>query len=72
MKNLNKKYIHESIKNYWKMRRNTNLDESILVEAALFIEETFDVYLTDYEICGENLLNLKDMETFIFKKLKVE
>jgi hypothetical protein len=40
----------------------------VLAEAALFVEETFNLTLADKEISLENLSTLEKMESFILKR----
>lgn len=45
-------------------------DEASLLEAALFIEDEFGIFLSDNEICEENLGTHFAIETFVRNKLQ--
>ena len=67
---MDHKYIKECINEFSKLRKNKPKNESTLLEAALFIEDVFDLTLSDDEICGKNLGSSKAMKHFVLKKLK--
>ena len=51
------------------MRKNAGKNNAALLEVALFIEDVFGIFLSDTEICEDNLGTHQDAEIFVLKKL---
>jgi hypothetical protein len=60
------------LQQYNLLPRGQGKDAAALAEAALFLEETFPITLTDEEICEENLGSSAAMEVFVLKRLSGE
>ena len=58
-------YIHDCLCEFDEMAQKK--DDRFL-QTALFIEEMFDITLTDEEICVENLGDKKALSAFVLKK----
>jgi hypothetical protein len=69
---MNLKEAHMRLKEFSGIRQNAGKEETALLEAALFIEDTFGIVLSDEEICEENLGTLEAVKKFICKKLELE
>jgi len=50
------------------MRPDAGSDEPRLLEAALFLEDVFGLFLSDDEICEKNLGTHQAMESFLINK----
>lgn len=68
---MNPQDICERVKEFTNIRENAGGDEAALLEAALFVEDVFEIRLSDEEICEENLGTHQAIEKFVSKKLEV-
>jgi hypothetical protein len=66
---MNIREVHMRLKEFSGIRQNAGKEETGLLEAALFIEDTFGIVLSDEEICEENLGTHEAIKRFICKKL---
>ena len=64
------KDIHSRMQEFSSIRENAGNDEAALLEVTLFVEDVFEITLSDDEICEENLGTHEDTEAFVQKKLK--
>ena len=55
---------------YLKLRPKIENNKIIIAEVALFLEDTFDITLSDREICQENLGTHESLRNLIIKKLE--
>lgn len=66
---IKKEYILQCLDEFNEIRQKPGKDEtSIILEAALFIEDVFGIVLTDDEICVNNLGSNKNLEDFVLRK----
>lgn len=61
--------IRERLAEYAALGREPGRDELALLEAALFLEESFPIRISDAEISEENLGTLELMERLVVAKL---
>ena len=54
---------------YARLQTELNLPPPDLIEIAFFIEDSFDIRLTDSEIVPENMGDLDTAERFVMRKL---
>ncbi len=66
---MNQTEIRERILEFVGANPNTGNDEAELLEAALFIEEEFRLFLSDDEICEKNLGTHRAIEKFVIEKI---
>ena len=66
----NTAFIHEVVQEYRRLRGETWSDPAALAEAALFVEDVFDIQLCDEEISGEELGSPEKMARLVEKKLR--
>jgi hypothetical protein len=64
--------IHDRIDEFRKTRDDAGSDDAALLEAALFIEDVFDLCLSDDDICEKNLGTHLLMEEFVLKKYETK
>ena len=63
------KEVHNRIKEFGNIRRDAGRNQAALLEVALFVEDVFGLFLSDAEICEDNLGTHQDTENFVLKKL---
>jgi hypothetical protein len=68
---MNLREVHMRLEEFSRIRQNAGKEETALLEVALFIEDTFDIVLSDEEICEENFGTHEQIERFIYKKLNL-
>lgn len=68
---MNIREVHMRLKEFSGIRQNAGREATALLEAALFIEDTFGIVLSDEEICEENLGTHEAIKRFICKKLEL-
>ena len=61
--------IRERLAEYAALGRDPGRDELALLEAAMFLEESFPIRISDAEISEENLGTLELMERMVVAKL---
>jgi len=62
------KYAFKIIDEYFNSLSMTGKSDVDLAEVALFLEDEFDISITDNEICKENLGSKKAVNHYITKK----
>ena len=66
---MDEQNVKERLEEYARIRQDAGADEVALAEAALYLEEAFDILLSDEDIRQENLGSHADMERFVLRKL---
>ena len=66
---VNSKEVHKRIKEFGNMRKNAGKNNAALLEVAFFVQDVFGIFLSDTEICEDNLGTHQDAEIFVLKKL---
>jgi acyl carrier protein len=62
--------VFDRINEFRRIRPEAGSDDTKLLEAALFVEDVFDIQLSDDEICEENLGSYAAISQFITRKLE--
>ena len=68
---MNIEEIQKRVNEFRNIREEAGNNEPALLEAAMFIEDSFGLVLTDDEICEANLGTYRNLERFVIEKLKV-
>lgn len=62
--------LDDIIGEYFRPKRSSHDEELILIEAALFVEEAFQIRVSDSDICSEALGSADAMKRFVRRKLE--